>query len=97
MDAIAEYRAASHANDLDRLVDTLAPDAELVSPLLARGLFRGKHDLRLLFAAVYGSLSELRWSEETVGDSHGLMIAEARVVRSGSTTRWCSNSIPTGA
>lgn len=39
-------------------------DADLVSPLLARGAIRGKKDLWLLFAAVYGSLSELRWSEE---------------------------------
>src|SRR6516225_11785178 len=66
VDAIAEYRTASEANDVDRLVDTLAPDAELVSPLLARGVIRGKKDLRLLFAAVYGTLSELRWTEEMV-------------------------------
>jgi ketosteroid isomerase-like protein len=52
MDTIAEYRAASEANDLDRFVDTLAPDAELISPLLARGVIGGKDDLRLLFAAV---------------------------------------------
>jgi SnoaL-like domain len=80
VDAIAEYRAASEANDLDRFMDTLAPDAELVSPLLARGVIRGKKDLRLLFAAVYGSLSELRWTEEIMdGDHRGFMIAEARV------------------
>ena len=79
MNAIAEFRAASEANDLDRFVDTLAPDAELVSPLLARGVIRGKQDLRLLFAAVYGSLSELRWTEEIVDGDRGLMVAEARV------------------
>jgi ketosteroid isomerase-like protein len=79
VDAIAEYRAASEANDLDRLVDTLAPDAELVSPLLARGVIRGKNDLRLLFAAVYGSLSELRWTEEIVDGDRGFMIAQARL------------------
>ena len=79
MDVIAEYRAASEANDLDRLVATLAPDAELVSPLLARGVIRGEKDLRLLFAAVYGSLSELRWTEEIMDGDRGFMIAEARV------------------
>jgi ketosteroid isomerase-like protein len=79
MDAIAEYRTASEANDVDRLVDTLAPDAELVSPLLARGVIRGKRDLRLLFEAVYGTLSELRWTQEIMDGDRGFMIAKARV------------------
>jgi hypothetical protein len=79
VDAIAEYRAASEANDLDRLVATLAPDAELVSPLLARGVIRGKKDLGLLFAAVYGSLSELRWTEQIIDGDQGFMIAKARI------------------
>ena len=78
VDAIAEYRVASKANDVERLVDTLAPDAELVSPLLARGVIRGKKDLRVLFAAVYGTLSELRWTEEITDGDWGFMIAEAR-------------------
>jgi hypothetical protein len=79
VDVIAEYRSASEANDVERLVGTLALDAELVSPLLARGVIRGKKDLGLLFAAVYGSLSELRWTEEIVDGDRGFMIAEARV------------------
>jgi hypothetical protein len=79
VDVIAEFRAASEANDLDRFVDTLAPESELVSPLLSRGVIRGKEDLRLLFAAVYGSLSELRWTEEITDGDRGFMIAEARV------------------
>jgi hypothetical protein len=79
VDAIAEYRAASEANDLDRFVDTLAPDAELVSPLVARGVIRGRSDLRLLFEAVYGSLSELRWTNEITKGDRAFMIAEARV------------------
>jgi SnoaL-like domain len=79
VDAIAEYRAASEANDVDRFVSTLAPDAELVSPLLARGVIRGKEDLGLLFTAVYGSLSELRWTEAIVDGDRGFMRAEARV------------------
>ena len=79
VDAIAEYRTASEANDVDRLVDTLAPNPELVSPLLARGVIRGKKDLRLLFAAVYGTLSELRWTDEIMDGDRGFMIAEARV------------------
>jgi hypothetical protein len=79
MSAIAEYRAASQANDLDRFINTLAPDAELVSPLLAHGVIRGKNDLGLLFAAVYSSLSELRWSEAIVDGNRSFMIAEAKI------------------
>jgi hypothetical protein len=79
MSAIAEYRAASAANDVDGLLATLAADAELVSPLLARGVFRGEDDLRVLFEAVYGSLSDLRWSDEMVEGDKGFMIAKARI------------------
>jgi hypothetical protein len=32
VDAAAEYRTASEANNVDRLVDTLAPDAERGGP-----------------------------------------------------------------
>src|SRR5207245_10771811 len=61
--AIADYRVASEANDIDALIDTLAPDAELVSPLSARLVFRGREDLRALLGAVYGSVRRLRWRE----------------------------------
>lgn len=79
MDPLAEFRAASEANEVDRFIATLAPDAELVSPLLARGVIRGKGDLRLLFSAVYGTLSEVRWSEWIGDGNQALMIAKARI------------------
>jgi hypothetical protein len=79
VDAIAEFRAASEANDLDGFMDALAPDAELVSPLLAHGVIRGKDDLRLLFAAVYGSLSGVRWTEPITEGNQSFMIAQARI------------------
>ncbi len=80
MDTIAEFRDASEANDLDRLMQTLAPDAELVSPLLAHGVVRGREeDLRLLLTAVYGSLSDVRWSDEVRDGDRVLMIARARL------------------
>lgn len=66
-DAIKRYRAASEANDIDGIMATLAPDAELVSPISARMVFRGPDDLRVLITAVYGSMTGLRWREE-VGD-----------------------------
>lgn len=67
-DAVARYRAATEANDIGGVVDTLAPGAELVSPLSGRMVFSGHDDLRVLLTAVYGSLTGLRWHEE-VGDS----------------------------
>ena len=35
-DAIATYREASEANEVDRLLGVLAPDAEVVSPISGR-------------------------------------------------------------
>jgi len=66
-DAIARYRAATEANDIEAVMTTLAPDAELVSPISGRMVFRGREDLRILLTAVYGSMTELRWRQE-VGD-----------------------------
>jgi hypothetical protein len=63
-DAIARYRAASEANRIEDLLATLAPDAELVSPIAAHMVFRGTDDLRVLLTAVYGSLKDLRWHSE---------------------------------
>ena len=57
----------------------MAPDAELVSPLLSRGVIRGQKDLRLLFGAVYGSLSEVRWKAAMEDGDRALMIATARI------------------
>ena len=79
MDAIADYRAASEANDIDAVVGTLAPDAELVSPLSARLVFRGREDLRTLLGAVYGSVRGLRWSEELGDGGKRLVVGSMRV------------------
>jgi hypothetical protein len=64
---VVRYRTASETNDMDGLVATLAPDAELISPLSGRLVFRGHDDLRVLLGAVYGDMKGLRWREE-VGD-----------------------------
>lgn len=78
-DAVARYRVASEATDIDGIMDTLAPDAELVSPISGRMVFRGHDDLRVLLTAVYGSMTGLRWGE-AVGDGKvRLMVAEAAV------------------
>jgi hypothetical protein len=63
-DAVARFCAASAANDLDGMVSTLTLDAELISPISGRMVFRGRDDLRVLLAAVYGStIRNLRWHD----------------------------------
>jgi hypothetical protein len=79
MDAVARFRSASETNNIPELVQTLAPDAELVSPLSGRMVFRGRSDLEVLLGAVYGSLKDLRWGQE-VGDGElRVVIGEGRV------------------
>ncbi len=78
-DAIARYRAASEANDIEGLMATLAPDAELVSPISGRMVFRGANDLRVLLAAVYGSLSGLRWRQQVGEGAVHVVMGQAGV------------------
>lgn len=68
VNAVAEYRAASQGRDIDRLIAALAPDAELVSPLSGRLIFRGCGDLRVLLGAVYDTVGDLRWHDEIGGE-----------------------------
>jgi hypothetical protein len=78
-DAIARYRVASEANDVDGMMETLAPDPELVSPLSGHMVFRGEDDVRHLLSAVYGTLSELRWGEEVGDDKVRVVVGDCKV------------------
>jgi hypothetical protein len=80
-DAIARYRTASEANDIDAMMATLAPDIELHSPIIARAVFRGTEDCRILLTAVYGSLRGLKWGEQLDGDGTHLVIGQGRIGR----------------
>jgi hypothetical protein len=73
-DAIARYRRASETNDIEALLESLAPDAEVISPISGRMVFRGREDLRILLGAVYGSLTDLRWRHE-LGDGSTRVVA----------------------
>src|SRR4051794_13227888 len=66
-DAIDVYCAASEAADIDALMETLGPEAEVVSPISGRMVFRGRDDLRILLGAVYDVTRNLHWSRQ-VGD-----------------------------
>lgn len=78
-DAVARYRAASEANDVEGILATLTPDAELVSPISGRMVFRGQEDLRVLITAVYGSMTGLRWRQEVGDDSVCVITGDSAV------------------
>jgi SnoaL-like domain len=78
-DAIATFLEATRINDVDCMLSVLAPDAELVSPLSGRMVFRGRDDLRVLLAAVYGGLNDLTWQEVIGEGSTRVAVSTARV------------------
>ena len=78
-DAIARYRAATEAGDIEATMDTLAPDVEVVSPISGRLVFRGADDVRILLAAVYGSLSGLDWFRSIGEGAHRVVLGRARL------------------
>ena len=78
-DAVAQFLEATRTKDIDRIVSTLSPEAELVSPLSGRMVFRGRDDLRVLLGAVYGGLSNLIWREVIGEGSTRVAISDARI------------------
>ena len=71
--------AAFRQHDVDGVVAALAPDAELVSPIVGRAVFRGEHDLRVLFGVLCSALVDLRW-RSVVGDGQvRVLFGRARV------------------
>ncbi|MFJ9370318.1 nuclear transport factor 2 family protein [Nocardia sp. NPDC101769] len=79
-DVIAEFCAATTAGDVEAVLETLAPDAELVSPLAGRAVFRGHDNLRVLFTALLPSLSDLDWRHLVHGSGTSVAVAQARVL-----------------
>ena len=79
MDAVAQFRAASEANDIVALMEAVAPDAELVSPLSGHMVFRGRDDVSVLLGAVYGSVTALRWEEEVGAGAVRVVTGECRI------------------
>jgi hypothetical protein len=78
-DAVERYRIASEANDIDGIMSVLTPDVEVVSPISAHMVFRGQDDVRVLLAAVYGTLKDLRWYDGTRDRERQVLIADAKV------------------
>jgi hypothetical protein len=80
-DAVVRYQRASEANDIDGLMETLAPGAELVSPISGRMVFRGADDLRVLLGVVDASITGLRWHEDVGGGRVHVVVGAGKVGR----------------
>ena len=78
-DSVTTFLQASLRRDIDGMVGALAADAELVSPLSGRMVFRGRDDLRVLLGAVYGGLEDLRWQEVIGEGSTRVAVSTARI------------------
>lgn len=79
-DAVSRYVSASERGDVEALISACTPDVELVSPISGHMVFRGDDDVRVLLAAVYGSLRGLRWTR-TLGDGKDrVAVGEARLL-----------------
>ncbi|MEW2481355.1 nuclear transport factor 2 family protein [Mycobacterium sp. NPDC049093] len=78
-DSVSAFCEATRTNDIDRAMATLAPDAELISPLSGRMVFRGHDDLRSLLTAVYGGLRQLSWQEPIGEGQIRVAVSEGRV------------------
>src|SRR5580698_4424355 len=78
-DVIDRYLAAAQSNDIDALVETLADDPELISPLSGRMVFRGREDLRVLLRVVYGSLRGTSWQAPVRDGNRCVVLGESRV------------------
>ncbi len=76
---MSRYLSASEAGDIDAVMETLAPDVEVVSPISGRMTFRGHADARRLLTAVYGSLEDLRWREAVGDGDHRVALGDMRV------------------
>lgn len=77
--AVDRYMAASQANDIDGMLATFAPDAELISPIIGSMVFRGYDDLRVVLTAIYGSLTGLRWHDTLSDGRIRVVLGKARI------------------
>ncbi|MEV0338680.1 nuclear transport factor 2 family protein [Nocardia sp. NPDC050713] len=78
-DVVDQFCAATETADIDALMDTLAPDAELRSPISGTLVFRGHEDLRILLTVVYRGVSGLRWTARIGDGPRRVLLAEAKV------------------
>ncbi|TCJ95069.1 nuclear transport factor 2 family protein [Nocardia alba] len=77
-DSVARFRRATTDNDISALLETLTDDAELVSPVSGRLVFRGRTDLAPLLTLVYRAVRELRWTATLGTGDTRVLLGEAK-------------------
>lgn len=77
--AVDRYMAAAQGNDIDEMLASLAPDAELISPIVGSMVFRGHEDLRIVLTAIYSSLTGLRWHDTLSDGRTRVILGKARI------------------
>ncbi|MGW0247060.1 nuclear transport factor 2 family protein [Nocardia goodfellowii] len=78
-DFLAQYCAASVARDFDTMMEAVAPDAILISPLSGRSVFRGHDDLRVLLTTVYSALSDSSWEPPIGTGDRRVILGHAKI------------------
>ena len=79
VDPVSQYRTASEAGDIAGIMEALSDDVALVSPISGRMVIRGRDDVEVLVAAVYGTLRDLRWTEVVGEGDLRVLLGEARL------------------
>src|SRR3954447_14918636 len=78
-EAVARFRAASEAGDVEGMMAALAPAPRLVSPISGRLIFHGEGDLRVLLTAIYRTMRDVRWGPELGDGEMRVVLGEAKV------------------
>lgn len=79
-DVAGQFLDAVAAGDTDAVMEAMAEDAEMVTPLSSRMVIRGHDDLRVVFAALLPELSKhLRWRVRVGNGETTVAVAVARL------------------
>jgi hypothetical protein len=64
----ARFREAVEAGDVEGVVETLAPEVVVTSPITDRAAFHGREEVRELLGSVFETISDIRYFAD-VGDA----------------------------
>ncbi|MFH5209782.1 nuclear transport factor 2 family protein [Antrihabitans spumae] len=79
LDAVGQFCHAVESNDVDGMLATLSPTAELIPPVSGSMVFKGHDDLRVLLGAVFSNLTNLRWRQTLIDGDTRVAIFDAAV------------------
>jgi len=75
----ARYRRAAEAHDIEGMLDTLAPDIVLRSPITDRVVFQGRDEIRELLQSVFATIHDIRYFAD-VGDRRSRALFDRAIV-----------------